>query len=381
MDNALITIIFMAIVGAAIGGFTNYLAIKMLFRPYNEITIKKWRLPFTPGLIPKRRQELSRQIGITVKNYLLTPDVFRKKLFNNEIQTSVLEFTQKKVEETIFTNELTIHDWLKLGGFEQLPANIEHKIDAMVETQFELMKNTLSSKSLEDLLPADIHQSIDRKIPEMAAYILEKGEDYFLSAQGEITLKNMLDDFLSSKGSFGGMLQMLMGDSTSIVSKIQRELVHFLKSPGTKNLLVNIFSQEWDKIKQQTVMNFLADVDFDSILKNIQQYTKKELDIYERLNKPFGYYWPQGRDYVKHDLLPKIVDKGFQQAEIKLEEVLNRLNLEEVVREQVDSFPLEKLEELVIGIASKELKMITVLGAVLGGAIGVIQGLIVYLFN
>lgn len=80
-------------------------------------------------------------------------------------------------------------------------------------------------------------------------------------------------------------------------------------------------------------------------------------------------------------MLPKLVHKGFTEAESKLEDVLNRLNLEEVVREQVDSFPLEKLEELVIGIANKELQMITILGAVLGGAIGIVQGLIVYLLN
>ncbi len=58
-----------------------------------------------------------------------------------------------------------------------------------------------------------------------------------------------------------------------------------------------------------------------------------------------------------------------------------RLNLQEVVREQVDSFPIEKLEELVLNVANRELKMITVLGAVLGGVIGIVQGLIVLLLS
>lgn len=381
MENAVVTIIFMAVVGAIIGGFTNFLAIKMLFRPYNALYIKKWRLPFTPGLIPKRRQELSKQIGVTVRNYLLTPEVFRKKLFNEEIQSTVLKFAQAKVEETIFTDDKTISDWLKQGGFEQLPARLEQKVDVIIEKQFHTMKNTLSTKSIDALLPNNVHQVIDKKIPEVVAYILEKGEEYFLSAKGEVTIKNMMDDFLGSKGSFGGMIQMFLGDSASIVSKIQRELINFLKAPGTKNLLVNIISQEWDKVKQQPIMNYLEEVDFDSILSNIQSYAKKELNIHEHLNQPISYYWPQGNDYAKHDLLPKLIDRGFKEAENKLEDVLNRLNLDEVVREQVDSFPLEKLEELVLSIASKELKMITVLGAVLGGIIGIVQGLIVFLLN
>lgn len=81
MDNFLVTLLFMAIIGAAIGGVTNHLAIKMLFRPHEAIYIKNWRVPFTPGLIPKRRDELARQLGLTVVNYLLTPETFRKNSF------------------------------------------------------------------------------------------------------------------------------------------------------------------------------------------------------------------------------------------------------------------------------------------------------------
>ena len=49
--------------GAIIGGFTNHLAIKMLFRPHRPIYIGKFQVPFTPGLIPKRRDELAVQLG------------------------------------------------------------------------------------------------------------------------------------------------------------------------------------------------------------------------------------------------------------------------------------------------------------------------------
>ena len=381
MENVALTILFMAVVGAAIGGFTNYLAIKMLFRPYKTLYIGKWPLPFTPGLIPKRREELAIQIGLTVKNYLLTPDVFRKKLLNDQVQKSVLQYVQSKTEKIVFTEEKTIADWLKLGGFEQLPQTIEGKVDAVIENQFHSMRNTLSTKTIEELLPKQIQHSIEEKIPEAVGYLLVKGEEYFLSPKGEMTIKNMMDDFLGSKGSFGGMIQMFLGDGNSLVIKIQKELIQLLQAPGTKNLLINIFTQEWDKMKQQPVLNYLGNIDFQSMLLNIQNYAKNELKIAEHLNKPINYYWPQGIDYVKNELLPKLVDKGFTEAESKLADVINRLKLEEVVREQVDSFPLEKLEELVLGIANKELKMITILGALLGGVIGIVQGLIVYLLN
>ncbi|MEC1303842.1 DUF445 domain-containing protein [Lysinibacillus capsici] len=378
MDNFIVTLLFMAIIGAAIGGVTNHLAIKMLFRPYKAIYIKNWRVPFTPGLIPKRRDELAKQLGLTVVNYLLTPETFRKKFFSKDIQDKVEHFVQTKVEETIFTNDKTIQDWLNLAGFAHLPTTIEQKVEAIVEGQFSSVKNILSTKSIRTLLSDDIQNTIDAKIPVAVQHILEKGEDYFLSPEGEMTIKAMIDDFLSSKGSLGGMINMFLGDSSSLVGKVQRELVKFLQAPGTTTLLTKIFSQEWEKLKDRPAMDFLQDVQFDPILSKLQVYVKEQLAISERLNQPISYYWPEGNDWAKYTVIPQAIEKAFVKAEEKLEDVLKRLNLQEVVREQVDSFPVEKLEELVLGISKREFKMITVLGAVLGGLIGIVQGLIVY---
>ena len=40
------------VIGAVIGYFTNYIAVKMLFRPLKPIKIKNYTLPFTPGTYP-----------------------------------------------------------------------------------------------------------------------------------------------------------------------------------------------------------------------------------------------------------------------------------------------------------------------------------------
>ncbi|MGE7676187.1 DUF445 domain-containing protein [Lysinibacillus sp. NPDC094403] len=378
MDNFLVTLIFMAVIGAAIGGVTNHLAIKMLFRPHKAIYIKNWRVPFTPGLIPKRRDELAKQLGLTVVNYLLTPETFRKKFFSKDIQEKVEQFVQTKVEETIFTNDKTIQDWLSLAGFSNMPTTIEQKVEAIVEGQFESVKNTLSTKSIRTLLSADIQNTIDAKIPVAVDHILEKGEDYFLSPEGELTIKAMIDDFLSSKGSLGGMINMFLGDSSSLMSKVQRELIKFLQKPGTSALLTKIFTQELEKLKDRPAMDFLQDIRFEQILSKLQTYVKEQLAVEERLNYPISHYWPEGNSWMKETVIPQAIEKAFVKAEEKLEDVLERLNLQEVVREQVDSFPVEKLEELVLGISKREFKMITVLGAVLGGLIGIVQGLIVY---
>ena len=44
-------------IGAVIGYCTNYIAVKMLFRPLKPIKIGNRTLPFTPGIIPKGQGE------------------------------------------------------------------------------------------------------------------------------------------------------------------------------------------------------------------------------------------------------------------------------------------------------------------------------------
>ena len=60
------------LVGAVIGYFTNYIAVKMLFHPYKEIKVLGFTLPFTPGVIPKNRPRLARAIAHAVSDVLLT---------------------------------------------------------------------------------------------------------------------------------------------------------------------------------------------------------------------------------------------------------------------------------------------------------------------
>ncbi|MDI5790122.1 DUF445 family protein [Bacillus licheniformis] len=69
----------MIAVGALIGAVTNHLRLNA-FRPYKAIYIFGKRVPFTPGLIPKRRDELARQMGQMVTGHLLTTEGLKKGL-------------------------------------------------------------------------------------------------------------------------------------------------------------------------------------------------------------------------------------------------------------------------------------------------------------
>lgn len=64
-------IVLTPLVGALIGYFTNWLAVKLLFHPHTPYTVPL--IGYTiQGLLPKRRYELARQIGEVVEKELLS---------------------------------------------------------------------------------------------------------------------------------------------------------------------------------------------------------------------------------------------------------------------------------------------------------------------
>jgi len=46
-----------------IGYITNDIAIRMLFRPHKACYIGRWRVPFTPGIVPRRKDQLAEILG------------------------------------------------------------------------------------------------------------------------------------------------------------------------------------------------------------------------------------------------------------------------------------------------------------------------------
>lgn len=371
----------MAFIGALIGGFTNHLAIRMLFRPYTARYIGSWRIPFTPGLIPKRRDELATQLGKTVTRYLLTPETFKKKLFTPEMEEKAEKFLQNQLEIHVLHSERTLQDWFELAGAPHIVKQTEAKVLAVMNDQLEAVRSKITTGTVEEVVPVRWREEAEKQIPQVTTYILAQGENYFQSTEGKATLQKLIDDFLASKGTLGGMVNMFFGESETLVGKVQREALKFIAAPGTFTMLNTIIIKEWDKLQKRPVGELLEDFDWKGLFTSIENYAKKEMALESRVEKPLSAYWPDASNWTATNLTPTVTRFAFNQAELQLEKSLRKLKIDDMVKEQVDSFPVEVLEDLVLGISRREFKMITVLGAVLGGAIGIIQGLIVFVLN
>ena len=73
-------IVLPLVLGALIGYVTNYIAVRMLFRPYRAVKIGSRTLPFTPGVIPKNKQRIAKACGAAVESSLFSQDDIKKAI-------------------------------------------------------------------------------------------------------------------------------------------------------------------------------------------------------------------------------------------------------------------------------------------------------------
>jgi uncharacterized membrane protein YheB (UPF0754 family) len=85
----LLRIAIVLVMSAVIGIFTNYIAVKMLFRPYRAKYIGKFKIPFTPGIMPRRQGALAKAMGRMISESLVRTEDIKKALLSDEISHTV----------------------------------------------------------------------------------------------------------------------------------------------------------------------------------------------------------------------------------------------------------------------------------------------------
>lgn len=140
--------------GAVIGYFTNWLAIKMLFRPHKQLYMGKIKVPFTPGLIPKEKERIALSLGDTVGNYILTQDVMLDYL-NKPGVVSSLSSSLDKGFNSLKCSYLTVD--------EAITNILGQDKDSFIDTAKAGALTTLESFLLKPSLKNDVNDIIYNK--------------------------------------------------------------------------------------------------------------------------------------------------------------------------------------------------------------------------
>jgi uncharacterized membrane protein YheB (UPF0754 family) len=370
--------------GALIGYFTNYVAIKMLFRPLRPYYLFGRRIPFTPGLIPSKREKLAEAIAKVVKENLLTEEVIRKRLNEEKIKQNLEVLVSKFIDELLLKGDSYYKELLKGVGDEEIGNLLDFKsLEKGLEPAVDGIVKSLDGKSLEELLPPSLKKKfwgfIDEKTEEIATKLLSLSQSlefrdlvYHSVRSGVEKIKSyipIISDRLveSISEKFSQQVLKLIEDAAKNeelkfkVSKfIWVELQKLLSKPidlsGERGENLKLAIKEaaesvLDRLKRKRLSEVAEERFVLEIVSALKEFLKKRKEFLSEL----------------------VADRLLRVIEVELPVILESVDIESLVRERVNSLPIEEVEEIVLKLIREELRYITLLGGVLGFFIGLLQ--------
>lgn len=367
----------MIIIGAIIGGLTNSLAIKMLFRPYEAKYIGKWKLPFTPGLIPKRREELAKQLGRMVVEHLLTAEGIRKKLNQAEFRQQMISWAQGEASRFI-KKEITWRELLATIGVYINEEDLRNKIKSWTQKRYNESMASYRDKKVRTLLDDEWARQADVGIDQLTDYIQKQLGIYIASEDSNDKINNLVESYLGSKGFLGNMISSFLGNE-GLADKIQPILVEYSQSEEAKASINNVITNEWNKLLDQPISKIEDKIGKEKVGETLGRIISTSIPLETWLNTSVQEWIKPVEQKLLYHILPNTVNKLLASLGDRIDSMMKQLGLEEIVENEVSAFPIKRVEQLVLNISGKEFKLITYLGALLGGLIGLVQGVIVIL--
>ena len=178
----------MVFVGILIGWFTNYLAIKLLFRPYKEVNFLFFKIQ---GLIPKNRDKISENIAETIEKELISVKYITEKLKDNDVIND--KIIGEKLKKSILEKNPLLKMFLNDSVIEKIKAYFKK---AILENKEEIVEEIV--KIAEDKI--DFKEIM---LEKMKNFSLEEMERIILSVS-----KNELKHIEIIGGVLGGIIAL-----------------------------------------------------------------------------------------------------------------------------------------------------------------------------
>lgn len=127
---------------------------------------------------------------------------------------------------------------------------------------------------------------------------------------------------------------------------------------------------------EEIIGKFIEDENKSEILFTVKRRIKKVAE------QKLPAFIPGSFKTMILDYIDDIIDKEAESAiteliESQIHKASSRIKISEIIEEKVNNFEMEKLEQIILAIAKRELKHIEVLGGIIGFFIGLIQGVII----
>ncbi|MEM9944664.1 MAG: DUF445 family protein [Cyanobacteria bacterium P01_D01_bin.36] len=395
------------VLGGVIGYFTNDIAIKMLFRPYEAKYFLGQKVPFTPGLIPSNQARLAKKVSDVIMRSLLTPEELQR-LARRLLKT-------ERVESAI--------NWLLRLALEQMQGSSQNKTAKILGNVLQdLVGQTLPRllrvwSRQDDFLEAQINQIFDRVLldfqlaDEQAAQVSDWMVNGLLPPDRVRLLLidfltdyniQVIDETLRSKTSgtywvvaniFGvrNALTRLRAVCETEPEKSNARLAELIAGLGVKvriqRWLVQFSLQELPvaTVRQlrstlrQTIKNYLKE-NGGNLLESVSEsidWEKLASQLLGRLQS--SPVMSESLETVSYELaiiLERYLERDLESIVMQ---AIPILNIDQVIIDRVNGTSPKELEGAINTIVRSELQAIVNLGGVLGLVIGSLQAVLLLL--
>ena len=274
------------IIGAIIGYGTNWIAIKMLFRPRKAVKIGRFTLPFTPGIIPKRKDELAKAVGDMVGNNLFTQEDMKNMLLSEEIENIIVDNIMNIFESENSFKELflsIIDEEHYAHGRENIKLLISEKIrDGLLKAEIGDLIATEGKKAIQmkvkGMLKMFVNDDLINSIVQPMGGEVEK----FIKEHSQEKIVPIVEDEIS---------EIENKSISKLMSNFEinyDEMKNIIKSTYT-NVVVNYISTVLERLDiSKVVENKIKDMEVVELEKLILKVMKRELGAIVNLGALIG---------------------------------------------------------------------------------------------
>lgn len=312
------------LVGGVIGYVTNDIAIRMLFRPHTAKHIMGWRVPFTPGIIPKEKGRIAEAVGTVISDNLMSEAVLEKYLLSdnmvNRVRTSIVDFIANQK-----TNSETVAQFL------------EHYLSREeVATLADSVKEGLTRQMYDKISDSELGRQVAKAA---MTYVADKinsngAADILSEIGGLVGGLGMAAKLLFTGSVINKFLELLREPVERFLAKNVNEI---LQKNGDA-IIGNLVESETDKFLSRPVKDLLAG---------------QEAKLAGAVNTMVSIY-----KTIITDHLPKILES---------------IDISAIVRERINEMDMDETEKLILQVMNRELRAIVWLGALLGTLMGCVN--------
>ena len=189
------------LIGMIIGYFTNWLAVRMLFRPREARYLFGKRIPFTPGVIPRGKERIAASLGDIVNTQLLTEEAVSRRLTSKEMTDSVRQAVSEFLDG-LRRDERTLRECFEQTAGEERWDSISQKIeDLLIRKASEKLRNMNLGKTaagiIADKMNAALSDSFLGKmfgdsLTSNLSSAVEKTVNEYIDSHGEEIVRDLI---------------------------------------------------------------------------------------------------------------------------------------------------------------------------------------------